>query len=187
MIFTEKNIYLIVSAERIEHITYFLTNCCTAYAPRCSLCTAIRCHCAGLGKFSAPTILWSNIPPVPTVNMVTVFPFLRIFWIGACPIFPQIIAYMNYMIQLGTYIDSCEKSDKRTPHKKDTLCTPLKPQPFLGSTLWGSSSLLSSRKSSSSISFFSSSPSNDMVECHDLEHFWSAIRIKASNNSYAST
>lgn len=73
---------------------YFFTSCCTAYAPSCSLCTAIRCHWAGFGKCSAPSILWSYIPPVPTVKMVTVLPFLKIFCTGACPILPQMIAYI---------------------------------------------------------------------------------------------
>jgi hypothetical protein len=52
----------------------------------------MRCHLAGLGKSFDPTILWSYIPPVPTVKMVTFFPFLNIFCTGAWPTLPQIIA-----------------------------------------------------------------------------------------------
>ncbi|KAK9913631.1 hypothetical protein M0R45_037441 [Rubus argutus] len=36
--------------------------------------------------------LWSNMPPVPIVKMVTVRPFLKIFCTGDCPTLPQIIA-----------------------------------------------------------------------------------------------
>lgn len=83
---------IISKSDPINWYTYFFTSCCTAYAPSTSLCTAIRCHWAGLGKSLACPVLWSNMPPVPTVKIVTFFPFLNIFWTGTWPTFPQIIA-----------------------------------------------------------------------------------------------
>jgi hypothetical protein len=36
------------------------------------------------------------MPPVPTVNTVTVCPFLNIFCTGTCPTLPQIIAWHKW-------------------------------------------------------------------------------------------
>lgn len=88
---------------------YFLLSCRTAYAPSASLCTAIRCHWAGFGKLFAPTILWSNMPPVPTVKIVTVRPFLNIFWTGDCPTLPQIIACANPYQGVGKFFSQNKK------------------------------------------------------------------------------
>lgn len=79
-------------------IYYFFVTCWTAYAPSISLCTAIRCHWTGFGVFWSFMTLRSNIPPVPTVNIVIVLPFRSIFCTGACPTFPQIIACKKYII-----------------------------------------------------------------------------------------